>query len=266
MQIRMWCLKSGGKKVTVKNYSVEGDRYVFRFNNIAPNQMNNTIFATLYSRYNGTEYASATKEYSVAEYCYNTLSKYNADSYAKLRTLIVDLLNYGAQSQLYTKYNTDNLANGNLTASELAWGTAEEPILNNSLNIAYKTVDNPLITWKGASLNLNDSVTMKFKFITDDINGLSLKISSEKVEWNIKASSFVLENGVYSVKFSGLNAGQMSEKVYLTMYKDGIAVSNTVCYSIESYAYSKQSSQIEHLADLVKAMMKYGYSAYSYVN
>jgi len=75
-----------------------------------------------------------------------------------------------------------------------------------------------------------------------------------------------LENGVYSVKFSGLNAGQMSEKVYLTMYKDGIAVSNTVCYSIESYAYSKQSSQIEHLADLVKAMMKYGYSAYSYVN
>lgn len=256
----------GGKKVTVKNYSVEGDRYVFRFNNIAPNQMNNTIFATLYSRYNGTEYASATKEYSVAEYCYNTLSKYNADSYAKLRTLIVDLLNYGAQSQLYTKYNTDNLANGNLTASELAWGTAEEPILNNSLNIAYKTVDNPLITWKGASLNLNDSVTMKFKFITDDINGLSLKISSEKVEWNIKASSFVLENGVYSVKFSGLNAGQMSEKVYLTMYKDGIAVSNTVCYSIESYAYSKQSSQIEHLADLVKAMMKYGYSAYSYVN
>ena len=256
----------GGKKVTVKNYSVEGDRYVFRFNNIAPNQMNDTIFATLYARYNGTEYASETKEYSVAEYCYNTLSKYNADSYAKLRTLIVDLLNYGAQSQLYTKYKTDNLANGNLTAAESAWGTAEEPILKNSLNIAYKTVDNPLITWKGASLSLNDSVAMKFKFITDDINGLSLKISSEKGEWNIKASSFVLENGVYSVKFSGLNAGQMSEKVYLTMYKDGIAVSNTVCYSIESYAYSKQSSQIEHLADLVKAMMKYGDSAYSYVN
>ncbi len=256
----------GGKKTTVKAYAVEGERYVFRFRNIAPNQMNDTIFATLYATYNGVEYASETREYSVAEYCYSTLNKYSADDYAELRTLLVDLLHYGAQSQLYTNYNTDNLVNVNLTEPQLSWGTAEEPSLSNSLNTAYETVENSLVTWKGASLNLNDSVSMRFKFIAEDIDALSLKITSETKEWNITSNNFVLEDGVYSVRFSGLNAGQMSEIVYLTMYKDGVAVSNTVCYSIESYAYSKKDSTIEHLSDLVKAMMKYGRSAYTYVN
>ena len=39
------------------------------------------------------------------------LSKCTDSKYAKFRTLLVDLLNYGAQSQIYTSYNTENLAN-----------------------------------------------------------------------------------------------------------------------------------------------------------
>lgn len=254
----------GGKKITVNTYSVEGERYIFRFRDIAPNQMNDTIYATLYATYNGVEYVSEVKEYSIAEYCYATLENYAADEYAKLRTLLVDLLHYGAQSQLYTGYNAENPVNAKLTEAQLAWGTLEDPVLTNSLNTAYKTVENPTITWKGASLNLSDSVSIKFKFIAEEIEGLNLKIVGETGEWNIAAAHFVLEDGVYSVCFSGLNAAQMSEKVYFTMYKDGVAVSNTVCYSIESYAYRKQDSSTEHLSDLVKAMMKYGNAARSY--
>ena len=58
----------------------------------------------------------------------------------------------------------------------------------------------------------------------------------------------------------------MSETVYLTVYKNGVAVSNTLSYSIESYAYSKQTSTDENLTNLLEAMMKYGNSAYAYVN
>ncbi len=256
-----------GVTTTVTDYTISEDRCIFTFRNIAPNQMNDTIYATLYATYDGVEYESAVREYSVAEYCYNTLGKCTTDDYAKLRTLLVDLLHYGAQSQLYTEHNTQNLANANLTAAQLAWGTTEDPTLTNSLNTTYETVENPLVTWKGASLNLNDSVSMRFKFTAEDIKGLSLKVIGENGdEWTLKSSNFVLDDGVYSVRFNGLHAGQMSEKVYLTMYKDGVAVSNTVRYSIESYAYSKQNSSIEHLSDLVKAMMKYGNSAHSYVN
>lgn len=256
----------GGVKTTVKNYTAEGDRYIFRFRNIAPNQINDTIYATLYATYNGVEYASETKAYSVAEYCYSTLKKYSADTYAELRTLLVNLLHYGTQSQLYTNHNTANLANAALTQEQLAWGTTSDPVLTNALNTTFATVENPLITWKGANLNLNQSISMQFKFLAQDIEGLHLEIVSETGHWKIAANKFVLQDGVYVATFSELNAGQMKEKVYLTMYKDGSAVSNTVCYSIESYAYSKKDSTIAHLSDLVKTMMNYGNAAYLYIN
>lgn len=255
-----------GVKTTVRNYTVDGNRYVFTFNNIAPNQMNDTIYATLYATYDGVVYESEIKEYSVAEYCYGMLSNYSTDEYAKLRTLLVDLLHYGAQSQLYTDYNADNLVDSKLTETQLAWGTVDDPVLTNSLNTTYETVDEPTAVWKGAGLTLKDSITMRFKFKTDSVDGLTVKIKTETDEWNITADKFVKSGDAYYVYFNALNASQMSEKVYLTVYSGNVAVSNTVCYSIESYAYEKQSSSTEYVADLVKAMMKYGNSAHNYVN
>ena len=43
-------------------------------------------------------------------------------------------------------------------------------------------------------------------------------------------------------------------------------VGETMTYSIESYAYSKQSDANEKMANMVKAMMLYGDSAYAYMN
>ena len=256
----------GNKQTKVSTYTVEGNRYVFKFSNIAPDRMNDTITATLYATYNGTEYAGKPREYSVAEYAYSTLDKYASDEYAELRTLLVDLLHYGAQAQLYTGHNADNLVNQGLTEEQLAWGTAEDPILTDSANTKYETIENPLVKWKGASLNLNDSVAIKFKFTAEELDGLTLKIVGESGTWTMTAKDFVSVDGVYVATFDKVHAGQMSEIVYLTMYKDGQAVSNTVRYSIESYAFSKQNSDIKNLPALVKAMMKYGNSAKKYIS
>lgn len=255
-----------GVKTAARNYTVDGNRYVFKFRNIAPNQMNDIIYATLYATYDGVVYASDTKEYSVAEYCYGMLSNYSSDEYAKLRTLLVDLLHYGAQSQLYTEYNTDNLVDSRLTEAQLAWGTADDLILTDSLNTTYETVNEPTAIWKGAGLTLKDSITMRFKFMTDSADGLTVKIKTDTDEWSITSDKFVKSGDAYYVYFNALNASQMSENVYLTVYNGNVAVSNTVRYSIESYAYEKQNSSAEYVADLVKAMMKYGNSAYNYIN
>ena len=64
----------------------------------------------------------------------------------------------------------------------------------------------------------------------------------------------------------GYHAGQMSDILYITVYNGDVPVSSTVSYSIESYAYSKQNDSSPQLANLVKAMMKYGKSAYIYDN
>lgn len=253
-----------GEKTAVTAYLDDGDRYVFSYRNIAPDQMNDTISATLYATYNGVQYASQTRKYSVAEYCYSMLELYSDDQHAELRTLLVDLLHYGGASQAYTGYNAERPVDQSLTETQLAWGTNKAPTLTTVLDTAYQTVENPKAIWKGASLNLKDSVSMRFKLTTESIEGLKVKITSGENTWVV--SSFVEEDGVYYVHFGGLNAAQMRQEVYLTVYEGDIPVSNTVCYSIESYAYEKHSSTVDGLAELIKAMMCYGDSAHAYIN
>ena len=74
--------------------------------------------------------------------------------------------------------------------------------------------------------------------------------------------------GRYYIYFSGLNSAQMSEPVYFTVCHGDTVVSNTIRYSIESYAYAQANKEVsdESLLELLKAMMKYGDAAYHYVN
>ncbi len=255
-----------GVQTVVSDYSESGDYYVFSFKEIAPNQMNDTITATLYGSIGSELLHSDTVSYSVSAYCYNMLGKCAGDEYAKLRTLLVDLLNYGAQSQLYTNYNSEHLVTANLTEEQVSFGTSETPMLSSKLNTQFATIENPTVQWRGAGLVLENAVTMRFILTADDITDLSVKVSTSFGEWVIPYTDFVKTDGAYYVYFSELNAAQMREPIYMTAY-DGnmVAVSNTVCYSVESYAYAKQDSTIPYLADLVKSMMKYGDSAYSYI-
>lgn len=256
-----------GSNVTLTDYTVEGAYYVFSFRNIAPNQMKDTITTTLYATCGGSEYATEAKDYSVAEYAYSMLTEYASAEYAELRTLLVDLLHYGAATQTYANYKTDALANADLTAEQLAWGTAAEPAMQTVLNTAYATVASPAAKWTGAGLNLKESVALRLMFTAESIEGLSVKIESGDDVWTIPASEFVAgEGNEYTAYFNGLHAGQMRQSVYLTVCNGETPVSNTACYSIESYAYEKQTSTDANLAALVKAMMKYGDSAYAYAN
>ncbi len=255
-----------GIKHSVVDFRIVNDKYVFDFKDIAPDKMNDTLKATLHAEYNGVDYISETREYSVATYCYNMLNKYTDPAYREIQTLLVDLLNYGAMSQKYTGHNKDNPVNSKLTDAQKAWGTGETPTYETVQNVAYKTIENPTVTWKGGGLNLVDAVTMRFKITADSYENLEVKVETDDRIWTISYEEFSETTGGYYVYFSGLNAGEMSEPVYLTVYENGEAVSNTLSYSIESYAYSKQNSTDTNLTNLLEAMMKYGKSAYKYAN
>lgn len=256
-----------GVQTKVSEYSVVNDRYVFEFANIIPHQMNDTIYATLYATYNGVVYASETREYSVADYCYNMLSKCSGDEYAEFRTLLVDLLNYGAESQKFMDYRTDALVNAHLTEHQRVWGTAENRTLTTVQDTEYAAIENPSVLWKGAGLNLQKSVAMRFKIACDGVEGVTVRVTNDIGEETIITSDqFESTQGGYYVFFDGLNAGQMSDVVYLTVYEGDTAVSHTIRYSIESYAYAKQNGTDAKLSELVKAMIKYGDSAKAYVD
>ena len=258
-----------GNTVTVSEYSEvtsQGvDYYVFSFANIAPNLMNDQITATLHATRDEKDCVGEVLTYSVATYCYSMLGK--TDN-AKLRTLLVDLLNYGAAAQTYTAYRTDALVNDGLTAEQIAWGTAADPELTSVTNAKYRMVQDPSVNWAGVSLRLNDSVTMQFVFTTEDADGVTVRIENGEgtLMKEITAEEFRTSGGYYIAAYNGLTAIQMSGTVYATAYRGGKAISDTVAYSVESYACAKQNDANADLSALVKAMMKYGNAAYAYVH
>ena len=86
-----------------------------------------------------------------------------------------------------------------------------------------------------------------------DGNGKVIKV--------VQPADLVRQGSNYIVKFEDLTAAQMSDTIYLTIYNMGTVISDTLSYSIESYAYAKQNDSDTALAALVKAMMNYGDSA-----
>ena len=253
-----------GRESVVTEYTESGSNYVFTLKGIAPNELTQNVVATLYATANGKEY-SAVKEFAAADYGYKVLELYAAyPSQAKLLTLIVDLLNYGAQAQIYTNFDTENLANAALTDAEKAFGTSETPTLTSIFNSKYETIDSPTVVWKSKTLILEDAVVMKYIFATDSVEGVTMKFSAAGMEWTKTAEDFVYDSAskTYYVLFNELDAGMMSEAVYITAYKDGVAVSNTVRDSIESYAQMNQN--VSGLGELVIKMMQYGNAAKAY--
>ena len=109
---------------------------------------------------------------------------------------------------------------------------------------------------------------MRFKFSVSSIEGITVKFYTDENPggWVVGADELVETSGGYYVYFDGLRARQMRETVYITVYRGDTAISNTVSYSIESYAYAKKNDSNAKLTALLEAMMKYGDSAYRYIN
>ena len=131
------------------------------------------------------------------------------------------------------------------------------------LDTAYETVETPKAHWLGGGLDLQKAVTVRFKLAAQTLEGLSVRIKADGFGTiEIPAKECVPVEGGYNVYFSGLNAAKMRNKIYVTVYEGDTPVSNTACYSIESYAFEKQNDGT--LGELVKAMIRYGDSAKAY--
>ncbi len=252
-----------GKQITVDTYTETDTYYVFVFSNIYAYQMNDTIYATLYAeKYNNAVYGD-TVEYSVATYCYSRIEKSTDE---KMKTLAVDILNYGAASQVYFNYKTDDLANAELTEEQRLLAT-DDRTLSSVTNPQYSTIDSPSVKWRSANLSLQNSICIKFRIETSDVSGMTLKVKNGVGGnvWEIISDQFVSNgDGTWYINFSGLMATQLSTPIYVTVYKDSVAVSDTLRYSVESYAYSKHDSTTPGLADLIRCIVRYGDSAAEY--
>ena len=246
-----------------------GTEYVFKFENICPHEMNELVTAVLVAELEGVEFESNSIQYSVAKYAYSVLG---ATDDSELQTLLVDMLRYGSAAQIYMGYSVDNLVDSALTDEQASWGS----VTLKELKSVYETIPaegDIRAQWKGASLLLDNNVEISTSFEIDNAEGVYVNIYNENgyllEEFSGEELTVTpLDSGNVRVSFvfNGLNASQMRETVkYIVYDNENRAISDTLMYSIESYAFKLQNEDTA-LADLIKAMMMYGDSASAYVS
>lgn len=248
-----------GVETTVSAYTQDEDCYIFTYDHITPDEMGKTVTATLYAdKQDGTKF-TATTDYSVAQYCYETLEKEQTGD--ALRTLLVDTLNFGAACQQYRNSNAE-LVNSALTQEQRSWGTtAPLRALESCTDIGK---NNGEVKWYGVSALMGDRVQMRVYFDTQDKTDLTVLAECAGSVWTLTQVN--AKDGRYYVDFSQLAPTQMSEAVAFTVYRGETAVSSTMRYSLESYAESwlTRSGASDAQKELVTAMIRYGDAAKAY--
>ncbi|HBJ18569.1 MAG TPA: hypothetical protein DDY70_02320, partial [Clostridiales bacterium] len=243
--------------------------YAFTFRGILPQFMCENIRAEL-------TVADATvrkAEYSVRAYALRLLGKtaeelgYTAERYASLRTLLVDMLFYGADTQRYLAATRGSMP----TESELAtYGLSEEqkalrsPDRTEEAESVYSrtdpTEDYANYDWNGASLVLSDRITLRFLLSLPNTEGVTVRLSiGDKVLAEIADFTATDTAYQYSFDFSAIGAAQLHKEIRLEILKDGTQTGSTLTYSVPSYVRSVADN--DGASDTLKALMR---SLYAY--
>lgn len=268
-----------GEDILLKDYvdlSSSGvDSLRFSFDGIVAKTMADSITAVAVCELGESVYYGTPVQLSIKDYC---MFQLNNSTDSKLKTLCADLLNYGAASQKYFNYNTEALANADMTSEHQAFATSAEPVLTSRLALMTE-LESPKVSFVSAMLDLRNSVGVACVFRSEvDVGLLSFEIWIDSDNDSIKDEAEVQTIAAGSVAFEdynlggedckllyidGIAAGCMRSDIYVTAYAGEEAVSRQLRYSIESYA-AAMSGKSGTLAELCKALMKYSDAALAY--
>ena len=232
-------------------YSYNSTLYRVTFNGIAAKEMNDKIYVQVFYA-DGTS-ASALWEDSVVAYVTRILENQNADT----KTMLVDMLNYGAAAQASFDYDEENLANSNLTEAQKAYATLE---------VSYSDIRVKGTNYYGSTLNLgnNLSLVLYFQNISTDMYA---EVSftnhyGEEKSVRIEGTKFYHYSGsIYKVAVNEVVVADVGQPVTCTIYDSLGNEVGTVTDSIESYIARMSSTD-----ELYETIMKFANSAYVYLH
>ncbi|MBQ8605586.1 MAG: hypothetical protein IJ408_02515 [Clostridia bacterium] len=233
------------------SYTVSGENLVFSYGSVLPHTLTESIEAELV-----LDGVSVQKDtLSPAEYCYELLEVYPEDE--KLCTLITDILNYGAQAQLYKSHGVDNLANKYLSDSQKTVRECAAP--KNS--IAFTDAVEESALWKSHALCLDSGISIKLGFIANDYSDIYVSVRSPVGDEITRINNFyVSPYGKRYFYFDGVYANGMDDIYTFTVMKGEKAISETLSYSAGSYIALAKGDVLP----ITKALLAYAESAKAY--
>ena len=189
-------------------------------------------------------------ETSVRSYAMNILA--NKEQPEAVKTVVVDMLNYGAEAQKYFGYNTKDLANKKLTDAQKALAT--DTVACENKQVKGKN-------FYGTSLSLEDKIVLNM-FFRNCKDGYTAKVSFTDYHGDVKTVEKELTSysgSIYKVAIDEIVLADAFSPVTVTVCDADGNVHGTATDSVESYV--ARNSGI----DLNDAIMKFAYSAREYL-
>ena len=236
-------------------YTINGyDCYAATYNGLAAKQMVDTVTVTVFD----SDDNAVSNEYSESIRSY-AMRRLENSTNAEFKTLIVDMLNYGAIAQIKFSYRTNDLANALLTdgQKQLASAAKEiESILEKddtyyvATNARFETTINMLFMLQNVEQSMNAEITFNDHYG----KAKSLKISGNEFDPGYATGKYVIE-------FDALVVADARQVVTCTIKDSDGNVVTTIKDSLASYA--KRNIEKD---DIYEAFMKFADSAYAYMH
>lgn len=267
-----------GIKTVVDGVKTEDEGvYVYAFQRLAPQCMGDNIKAELIL---GDTVLDVKEEYSVKTYCENILSKSAAElgiseeKYASMRILIADMLEYGANAQIYRDYKINALVNE---------GVSEKSKFTELTSEYEKYIDETKLegvemTGVGVYFDYANSLYLKFTapdLTEDEIYVLVYnEVMKEEIKYTLSDCTLLNEEtATYLLIMEPSLATGYDDLYYIDLYASNsrgrVVLQQSLEYSVASYVYSMQnrtdaSGGLSTMAELARATYNYGISATAY--
>ena len=139
--------------IPFNEWEIYGSYYRFSYSGIAGKEMCDEVTVTI-QKTDGTIVSNSATE-SIRSYAMRGLRATSSSD--AFRTVLVDMLNYGAECQNKFGYNTTDLANAKLTDEQKAWATKNVTYTNENYKVESGTL-------RGASVSAKSKLTLTFVF------------------------------------------------------------------------------------------------------
>ena len=235
------------KEIPASDWGVMGGYYAIIYDGLAAKEMADAFYVTIYNA-NGAAVSNA-KEDSVRDYVSRAYKSQSATG----KTMMVDMLNYGAAAQVHFNYGTSDLANNKLTDAQKATGTATAPEMSND------QVKGTNYSGTRFILESRIQVQLAFKNMTSDMYAIYTyrKADGTAKEVRVEGTDFVIIGGKPAgVELSELVYADARALVNVTLYKADGTVYGTATDSIESCALRSNAAvfvELMKFADSAKA-------------
>ena len=241
--------------------SAPGGIYYFDYDEIYPQKMADVLQLDIADGDTAID-GAITAGYSVQTYI-NALYGYTPDMFgytaekkAAMDTLLADLLTFGAASQVYKDYNTDNLADS------YDWVASTKTPANTYTPVNVKAVTKSTAgdKFKAATLLCDDKIQIKVKF--EATTAAAVKFTIDGITTTVPASEWEADGEFYTALSAPLVASRLSKTVAVSLVDSSDAELAGITYSVESYIASGASDD----PDFCDALLNYGRSAKKFIN